>query len=163
MQRPPIRRHKGLQTLSREHHFALLYGKRLQNYRDAEQPWLERGWAELRQRLRDFWENALAVHFAAEEQHLPWDRIAPRWRERLLQEHSQIERLWQEVSAAAAPPRAALAQLGEALCDHARWEDRELFPVIEANVPESELEAVAVRIGEMPAADPAWLPPRPTS
>lgn len=157
-----MQRHKGLQSLSREHHFALLYGKRLHRYCDAEQAWLEQCWVELRQGLQDFWEKALAAHFAAEEQHLPWARIAPQWRERLLQEHVQIARLWQAASAAASPHGATLAQLGEALYDHARWEDRELFPIIEANVSESELEAVAARIGEMPAADPAWLPPRLT-
>lgn len=155
-----MRRHKGLQALSRDHHFALLYGKRLQNYRDAEPAWLEQRWAALKQRLQGFWENALAAHFAVEEQHLPWARIAPQWRERLLQEHAQIAQLWQETTAAASPPRAMLAQLGEALYNHARWEDRELFPIIEANVSASELEAVAARIGEMPDADPDWLPLR---
>lgn len=157
-----MQRHEGLQALSREHHFALLYGKRLQNYRAAKPVWLEQRWAELKQRLQDFWENALAAHFAAEEQHLPWGRIAPRWRERLLQEHAEIARLWQETSSAALPPKAMLVQLGEALYNHARWEDRELFPIIEANVSEPELRAMAALIGEMPAADPAWLPPKPT-
>ncbi len=155
-----MQRHKGLQALSRDHHFALLYGKRLQNYCDAEPAWLERRWAELKQRLQDFWEYALAAHFAAEEQHLPWTRIAPQWRERLLQEHAQIAQLWREASTTTSPSKPMLAQLGEALYNHARWEDRELFPIIEANASEPELEAAAAQIGEMPAADPAWLPPK---
>lgn len=156
-----MKRHAGLQTLSRDHHFALVYAKRLQHYQDAEEAWLTRNRAVVQERLQDFWKGALAAHFAAEEEHLPWDRIPPIWREQLLQEHAWIKRLWHAAGSAAAPSKEMLAELGKALHDHARWEDRELFPAIEAALAQPELDALEIRFTGLPAADPQWLPPKP--
>lgn len=155
-----MQRHDGLQALSRDHHLALVYAKRLQSYRQAAPSWLEQNWMAVRPCLQGFWENALAGHFAAEEGHLPWDRSAPAWRERLLREHALIARLWREVTEAESAPLERLVELGTALYDHVRWEERELFPAIERATPQAELDLLEARLAHLPAPDPRWLPPK---
>jgi hypothetical protein len=153
-----VHRHEGLQPLSREHHFALLYAKRLQAYREASPEWLRERRAQLQRCLSGFWDGALANHFIIEEQHLPWARLSPDWASRLWEDHARIAALWQ--AARKEPTDAeALAQLGSELSAHARWEERELFPAVEAATPQPELRALVERFGELPSADPAWLPP----
>lgn len=57
----------------------------------------------------------------------------------MLTEHVDLRSRGQELEASAAPDPAALHELGERLERHIRFEERELFPMIEAAVPDDEL------------------------
>jgi hypothetical protein len=153
-----MRRHPGLRGLSQEHHYALLFAKRLQAYRHADEAWLVQQADALHRSLRAFWDGALAAHFAAEEQRLPWARLSPVWRTRLRQDHERIAQLWREASVAA-PERTLITRLGSELAAHARWEERELLPAVEAAAPQSELRALEDSFRDLPDAALEWLPP----
>ena len=110
-----MKRHSRLAQLSREHHTALRLGRHLlaggaQAELGAELPGLE-------------------AHFAEEERDLLPLLDTDRHRalsERLRAEHAQLRRLF-----AAALRGGDEAQAGQALIDHVRFEERELFPVLE--------------------------------
>ncbi|MBS0543882.1 MAG: hemerythrin HHE cation-binding protein [Proteobacteria bacterium] len=110
-----MKRDPRLAQLSREHHTALRLGRKL----------LEGGASAALRAEQD----ALAAHFAEEEQ-----RFVPLLQtqgeavlaERLLREHEALRTLFTH---AARGEREA--ETGHALIDHVRFEERELFPVIE--------------------------------
>ena len=110
-----MKRHTRLAQLSREHHSALRLGRHLlaggaQAALGTELPGIE-------------------AHFAEEERDLlpllETDRHAAL-AERLRAEHAQLQHLL-----AAALSGRDEAQAGQALIDHVRFEERELFPVLE--------------------------------
>ena len=110
-----MKRHTRLAQLSREHHTALRLGRHLlaggaQAALGTELPGIE-------------------AHFAEEERDLlpllETDRHAAL-AERLRAEHAQLRHLL-----AAALSGRDEAQAGQALIDHVRFEERELFPVLE--------------------------------
>ncbi|WP_082794245.1 MULTISPECIES: hemerythrin domain-containing protein [Thauera] len=110
-----MKRHPRLVKLSREHHTALRLGRHLLTG-DAR--------VELSAEL-----PAIEAHFAEEERDLlpllEGDRHGT-YAERLRAEHAQLRRLL-----AAAVRGTNQAQAGQALIDHVRFEERELFPVLE--------------------------------
>jgi iron-sulfur cluster repair protein YtfE (RIC family) len=59
---------------------------------------------------------------------------------RVLCEHVDLRRRGQDLEASADPDPAALRELGERLESHIRFEERVLFPMIEAALPVEELE-----------------------
>jgi hypothetical protein len=52
-----------------------------------------------------------------------------------------------------APSLATLQELGVALSDHVRLEERSLFPLIEETVPPAELERLAARPSDAQASE----------
>ncbi len=114
-----MRRDPRLVPLSREHHAALRLGRQL----------MTGGTTESRAALRAML-PALRAHFAEEERSfLPLldGRQETALASRLRAEHAALDRLF-----AAALRGEQEAEAGKALIAHVRFEERELFPAIEA-------------------------------
>lgn len=115
----PLKRHAALIELSREHHHSLsLCVRILRNPAASHQAEIDPHIIELTQ------------HFRNEEQKFaPFlDKIAPALRERFEQDHAKLRALM------AAPDylnEAWNKDFAETLRDHARFEERELFPAAE--------------------------------
>lgn len=136
-----MKRAEALQPLSRDHLQSLLAAKRLRDATD--------GGTAARDFL-DFWETQGRHHFRVEEEvllpgwalHCPVDRVAVA---RMLEEHLAIRR----GALRAAGTEASLDELGKLgrlLHDHVRFEERELFPMIEAALDPVALEHLAIAI-----------------
>lgn len=141
MQRDPR-----LVALSREHHAALRLGRALM--------------AGTGRAALDAQRTELAAHFAEEEaRFLPLlaahDQRAIA--QRLRQEHVQLDALF---TAALRGEDATAA--GQALIDHVRFEERELFPLIETLLPAATPLAASPRPTPTPAADGGRARPAPT-
>lgn len=109
-----MRRHPALEPFSRDHHHALILARTLTEGRHDATDELERRW------IRD-----LRPHFAAEERLLiPFLTRAEA--DRLLAEHAAL--------AEALASKVDLEQAGRLLQDHGRWEERSLFPAVEARL-----------------------------
>ena len=139
---PAIRRSPALQPLSREHHEALAVALVLTRAEagDAEQA---------AERFRAFWNARGRAHFVVEEEVLlpPLDPVDGEERPeviRLLLEHTAIRR-----AAARLPERdvpvAQLHDLGRLLHDHVRFEERELFPLLESLLGDEQLAELMER------------------
>ena len=139
----PLKRHKALVELSKDHHFGLLLCWKLRKG-------FASGIAENRMvaYLSYFFEEHLKEHFRIEEEEifptLPQEDLLRKEAERQHQELyaliSQIqEKEGKEVS-------NLLKQMEEKLVKHIRFEERELFTHIQASLSEEKLQEVAERM-----------------
>jgi hemerythrin-like domain-containing protein len=143
-----MKRDESLRPLSREHHRALVTARSLQEATPA---------ADLANTFLSFWREDGQRHFRIEEEvllpswamHASVDRAGVT---RMLEEHLAIRRFALEAEARGLSREAAL-QLGESLEAHVRFEERELFPLIEAALDSEALRRLAVDIEKAEAED----------
>lgn len=148
-----MKRAEALRPLSREHLDALLAAKRLSEAGDLE---------EAQQAFLGFWESDGRRHFRVEEEVLlpSWAKHAEVDRPgvaRMLDEHLAIRREALRLAAGESSLEEA-RELGRLLHDHVRFEERQLFPIVEAALDAAGLADLAAAIEEAEAPTP---PPSP--
>jgi mannose-6-phosphate isomerase-like protein (cupin superfamily) len=135
-----VKRSSALASLSRDHRQALFISHKL---RKACPETADR----VRIDLRAYWDEHGGTHFRAEEEVLfpayaaradPYDPLLAR----LLCDHVAIRHRIQALDHDSPQHSAALHELGRLINQHVRLEERELFPLIEAALPDPELAAV---------------------
>lgn len=140
------KRAEALQPLSRDHLKALLAAKALRDAEEVEAAQLA---------FLDFWREHGAHHFRVEEEVLlpQWFLYAEVDRpgvERMLEEHLTIRR--EALRLAAGPVELEeLRALGDLLHDHVRFEERQLFPAIEASLTPQQLALIVPAVLEAEA------------
>ena len=141
MKHPPIKRHASMQPFSRDHYAGLVQAQRLM--RAAEDTAAAR-----RDALASFlnaWRREIRSHFDEEERLLiPLIDDAGDV-ERLLDEHRTLRDFAHEAERQVNqhdPSRDWVRELGEMLRDHIRWEERELFGIIEQNADEQQMQSL---------------------
>ena len=134
----PQKRDKNLVPLSREHHFGLLFcwkiRQGLKNGTDLDL---------MRAYVRYFWENILKEHCAEEEWLL--HRLLKKddtIKERLAEEHRLLQTIVELIESGSPMNKELFKVLEKDLNDHIRWEERELFPYVQAVANPDELELV---------------------
>jgi len=148
--------------LSREHHHGLVMALRIEReLPKADITQMQSLYGDL---VR-FWSAGLLPHFGAENECL-LARIAKRsdpglrHAGRLQREHREMEDLVEAMAVAktADDRRAALGTFGVRLREHIRWEERDLFGWLQAELSEDELDAVGAyleaHLPEFPLACP---------
>jgi hypothetical protein len=132
-----VKRSQALVGLSRDHHKALTLAQKLRRAEDGP---------EAAALFRAYWEEHGAVHFRIEEEVLlpSWAQLGEINSEaaaRLAREHLAIRIAALEL---VEQPELDLAHdLGQLLADHVRFEERELFALIEMDLGTSQLEQLA--------------------
>lgn len=142
-----MKRAVALQSLSRDHLKALLTAKRLREATDVE--------AAARTFL-EFWGREGRRHFRVEEEvllpswalHRPVDRAAMT---RMLEEHLAVRRSALRIAAGEATLKE-LQDLGRLLDEHVRFEERQLFPMIERALDPDDLTRLAAAIEQAEAS-----------
>ena len=141
-----MKRSAALAALSRDHHEALFVAQRLRRA-NADTA------ADARSRFLAYWTEHGRAHFQREEEILlpgyaaHGDAYHPLVL-RALGDHVAIR---QRAGVIAADPSAdaeTLHDLGERLSAHVRLEERELFPLIEADMPADELVALGLALDD---------------
>ena len=141
-----MKRSAALAALSRDHHKALFVAQQLRRA-DADTA------ADARSRFLTYWTEHGRTHFRREEEILlpgyaaHGDAYHPLVL-RALGDHVAIR---QRAGVVAADPSAdpeLLHDLGERLSAHVRLEERELFPLIERDMPADELVALALALDD---------------
>jgi hemerythrin-like domain-containing protein len=145
-----VKRAEALRPLSREHLNALYAAKVLREGNDLE---------AVAQVFFDFWEGAGQHHFRVEEEVLlpHWARHAEVDRPgvaRMLEEHLAIRREALRLEAGESSLEQA-RELGWLLHDHVRFEERQLFPLVEEALDADSLATLAARIAAATAAPPS--------
>ncbi len=148
----PIKRHKALQPLSRQHHFGLLFSWKLRKgfSKNIE---TER----MQEYAKWFYEQEIQPHFYDEEKYLfPILEEGNELIERALKEHRRLKRLFNDIK----NPEKSLNCLEEELDAHIRFEERVLFNEIQKVATEAQLdkiEAIHNGIEKSPDYhDPFW-------
>ena len=134
MNSKPLKRHKALQPLSREHHHGLLLSWKIRSgfskNIETERIKIYADW---------FFENHLVPHFDLEEAHLfPILEEDNELIKRALAEHRRLKRLFTD----AKDPLKSLHKIEEELEQHIRFEERILFPEIQKAATEAELALI---------------------
>ncbi len=128
----PIKRHKALQPLSRQHHFGLLFSWKLRKG-FSKNIAIER----LQEYANWFFKHEIKPHFSDEEKYVfPILGNDNELIERALKEHRQIKRLFTDIK----EPEKSLHQLEEELQAHIRFEERILFNEIQKIASPEQLE-----------------------
>jgi len=141
------RRHDALIPLSRDHHLALAQARRLENAAGV-------GDGAARTRMADdfinFYLGRLLRHFHEEEElffaplvdlEAAQDLVMRAVREHL-QVHAAARELISQISRGESDPQT-LVRLSKMLTAHVRFEEKELFPLVEEMVPEATLAELA--------------------
>ncbi len=144
-----MKRAEALRPLSREHLVALLTAKRVREAADLEQA---------RKTFLGFWEEDGRRHFRVEEEVLlpVWATHAEVDRDgvaRMLEEHLAIRRDALRLAAGELSLEQA-RELGALLHDHVRFEERQLFPAVEADLDPQALDRLSAAIEAAEADDP---------
>ena len=130
----PIKRHKGLQPLSRDHHHGLLLSWKIREgfRRNVDI-------ARIKRYADHFFAQELEPHFELEEQHvfpiLGDDHELVR---RALTEHRRLRRLFADGN----DPQRSLSLIEEELEAHIRFEERVLFQEIQTMATTAQLAEV---------------------
>jgi hypothetical protein len=134
-----MHRAAALRSLSRDHHLALEHALRLRRAREADV-------AAVVAAFLAFFVCEGERHFHAEEEILL--PLVPADEEpaglRLTRDHADIRRRARALGER--PDLAAAEELGELLAAHVRFEERELFPLLEARLEPAELADVGRRL-----------------
>ena len=132
-----MRRAEALRALSRDHHRALVIARELKT-----------GDENARRRFLEDWSLELQSHFGVEEGVLlPWWDLLGDLDEpattRMCREHREIRAAAIALGASGRTSAVAMARLGKQIARHVRFEERELFPMIEADLDERRLARLA--------------------
>jgi hemerythrin-like domain-containing protein len=139
-----MKRTEALSPLSHQHHQGLFVALNLKRAEPTTA-------SAVRRAFLDFFEREGAGHFRLEEElllpafarHASVDDPAVV---RVLTEHVDLRRRAWDLEASLEPDPADLRELGERLESHIRHEERVLFPMIEAALPDEELERLATAL-----------------
>src|SRR6186997_2579319 len=146
----PIKRSKQLTPLSKDHHDGLLFAWKIKQG-------LKNG-ADIKliaEYVQWFWKNHLQEHFREEEQilapHLPEDNELLK---QMIDEHHGIESMVHINENIA--DEILLLNLAQAIDEHIRFEERQLFPYAEKAIPEKELNLIYDQLSKVPVQCKTW-------
>lgn len=144
----PIKRSEHLVRLSREHHSGLLFCWKIRQglKKNAN---TER----IRKYVEYFWQHDLADHFREEEDILFAPKKDDDKVKKALQEHVEIKALIDSVTKNNAPEPGLLTSLADAVDNHIRYEERELFPYLETAFTPEQLIRIGEQLNAAPSSD----------
>lgn len=134
MSQKPLKRHKALQPLSREHHQGLLLSWKIRaGFSKNVAPERIKTYADW------FFNTHLIPHFDMEEQHVfTILEVNNELVKRALADHRRLKQLFNDGT----DITIALSKIEEELNQHIRFEERILFPEIQKVATESQLELI---------------------
>ena len=146
-----MKRHKSLLSLSHDHQHVLSLALKLKYSKKPLSSSLKEEVRILRNELIDKFENDLRKHFNLEETYLvplfPENEMIGR----MLDEHKKLEEFYRKIDKKTEKWsfrqfREKLNLFGELLDSHIRFEERELFPMIEEALNEEQLEELGKKL-----------------
>ena len=138
-----MKRSKYLETLSFEHHDGLVIAMRVKNdLKKEHQP------KHLIPYISDMYKNDLLHHFKQEEESfvnlMRKFREADRVINQMLEEHQQFAGIFEKIELLDTDVFEHIIAFARLLHDHIRFEERELFPIIEDLLDSGELEKISI-------------------
>ena len=149
----PLKRYTALQPLSREHHQGLLLCFKLrEGFKKDVAP------QRMQTYCRWFYDTYLQQHFKVEEEHVFSVLGAENELvKKAVAQHEQLHQLFTKDTA----HLANLELIETELQNHIRFEERELFELIQQEATEAELQKISERLDEQPfrenTDDQFWL------
>jgi hemerythrin-like domain-containing protein len=136
-----MNRHEALAILSSDHHKGLSMAKLLRSAKDSPANIIE----YIYLKFKEFFETELAEHFSEEESILVPPLKDNELIIRMVDEHAKMREMLSLLKTAESKS-SSLAELGVYLAKHIRFEERELFPMIENTLTEEKLQEISKMI-----------------
>jgi hemerythrin-like domain-containing protein len=156
MIRKPIKRNKHIAALSKDHHNGLLLCWKIRQGLK-----LNVSLVRIRAYINFFWQTHMVEHFRQEEV-LLFDKVDASICRLGLDEHEIIRLLVNDINRGDNHDTTPFVQLAKMIEQHIRYEERILFPHLEAVLNQAQLEAIGTALDqhntvEQPYADPFWI------
>lgn len=145
MSKKPIKRNEHIVSLSREHHFSLLFGWKIKNgLKFNIEP------QRICKYVFQFWEKNLKAHFDQEEATL-FNFKDDELINRALKEHVLIKAELKALQETEDEEQLILhlTQIADMVTDHVRFEERILFPHLEQKLTKEQLQNIGHDLNEM--------------
>ncbi len=148
-----MKRHKSLFPLSHDHQHGLALALKLKYSKQPLSSSLKEEVRILRNELIDKFENDLKKHFSLEETYLvplfPQNDLIGR----MLDDHKKLEEFYVKIYKKTEKWsfrqfRVKLNSFGDLLEQHIRFEERELFPMIEESLTEEQLKILGEKLNK---------------
>jgi hemerythrin-like domain-containing protein len=139
----PIKRSEHILQLSRDHHLSLLFcWKVRQGIKKEIDP------VRMLSYILYFWEEHLLPHFSEED--ILFKHVDDKRVQRAYAEHHEINDLVKSLSSIESKDNKVLmvTKIADLVDSHVRFEERELFPHLEAAIDESELAKIGKKLLE---------------
>lgn len=147
-----MKRHQSLFPLSHDHQHGLALALKLKYPKKPFSSSGEEEISSLKSELANKYENVLRKHFRKEEQYLVPGFEDNNLMIRMLYEHKKLVGLYDKIindteGWTQEQQRGKMNLFGELLDLHIRFEERELFPMIEKSLNEEQLEELGKKLG----------------
>lgn len=153
-----LKRNENLISLSREHHYGLLFCWKIRQGLKKEVA-LER----IRPFVAHFWENHLSNHFKKEEETL-FSKGENKLYDSAEEEHTLIESAIDKIVSGEHNTEYDYTSLANLIEKHIRFEERSLFPSIEKTLSSDDLAKIGKQLNvgevedtEVPYNDEFWI------
>jgi hemerythrin-like domain-containing protein len=142
MEKKPLKRNEQLVKLSKDHHSTLLFCWKVRTglRYDTE---TER----IKKYVQYFWTDHMLPHFFEEESILFAD-VQDTAVQRARDEHGKIAQQIKALDVEGASAAHQLSAIADAVENHVRYEERELFPHLEKVLTQDQLESIGKQIEE---------------
>jgi hemerythrin-like domain-containing protein len=153
----PIKRSEHIVTLSRDHHAGLLFCWKIKEGLKKEIDFLR-----INKYVKFFWEQHLKEHFR-EEEALLFDQVDNDLTKQGKEEHKLLNEWFNRIISDNLKDPQEYLSFTELLINHIRFEERVLFPYLEAQLPASTLLAIGTYLEQHHVsfnddyADEFWL------
>jgi len=148
MEKSPIKRNPNIVKLSRDHHASLLFCWKLRQgiKRHAA---IDR----MVKYAQFFWTQHFAPHFKEEEEFL-FAPVKDDKVQKAIEDHKRIKSLINELAHLDSKESSKqLSGLADTVDEHVRYEERVLFPYLEASLSVEQLEIIGAHISDKPLQD----------
>ncbi len=156
-QHAPLSRHEALAPFSRDHYTGLVQAQHLIKAGQADDVTRRKAVAD----FVDAFDHKIAPHFRDEER-LLGGVLTDADRDALFSQHRQLtqdaERM-RELRKSIDPDPDTLAEVGQRLNEHIRWEERELFNRIQQELSGSQIEVLQRQTAKLEATRPRDVRP----
>lgn len=136
-----MKRNGNLVPLSRDHHFGLLYCWKI---REGLKKNVE--YSRIRKYINYFWHHSLSAHFEIEDIVLP-ETEHTGLQFQMEQEHAELRKLVSSINQS--EDGRLLEDFAKALHSHIRFEERVVFPHLEAHLSEEQMTDIGLQLAEI--------------
>jgi len=160
MEKKPIKRNRHIVKLSQDHHASLMFCWKIRQgikYHAA----IER----MVKYVQYFWEHHFSEHFKEEEEFLFAPLKNDAAVEKAIDDHQKIKTFVNEITFPGTEDQEdILLELADMVEEHVRYEERILFPHLEKQLSEEQLENIGSQIPDKPLKDTYedafWIKPK---
>jgi hemerythrin superfamily protein len=136
-----MKRNENIVKLSRDHHASLLFCWKLRQGIKRHAPW-----ERIVKYVNYFWNHHFAVHFK-EEENILFAPLKDDVVQKAIDDHKTIKTLINDLGSLRQENiHQKLSQLADTVDEHVRYEERILFPHLESELTESQLDDIGRQI-----------------